>query len=260
MSAPRPIITLLSDFGDLYPAAMKGVILGIAPNAVLVDITHSIPPQDVTAGALALQAAAPCFPRGTVHLAVVDPGVGTARACLAVRSGGHWLVGPDNGLLLPAARRLAAGGVPEILRIENWNRLSPQVSPTFHGRDVFAPVAAHIALDDGVVRLAPHPGFVDLDFGAPREAGGGFELRVIYVDSFGNLVTNAAESWVGVHLHPDRTLKVEGQAATLVSNYAAAPRLLALVGSHGYLEFAESGSSAALRLCKGTGDALRIEL
>ncbi len=134
------IITLLTDFGSFYPAQMKGVILSKLAGAevTFVDITHDIPPQDVRAGAFALLSSARYFPAGTIHIAVVDPGVGTARAGLVVESGGQLFVGPDNGLLLPAAKSL---GEPQAYRIAS----SAGASPTFHGRDVFAPAAALLA-------------------------------------------------------------------------------------------------------------------
>src|ERR671933_2554401 len=135
-----PVVTLLTDFGtaDGYVAEMKGVILSHAPEAQVVDLTHDVPPQDVEAGRLAVARYWRRFPQGTVHLAVVDPGVGSARAALAVASDGRWLVGPDNGLLSPAL--LVAGARAVVLPVP------PTAAPTFHGRDVFAPAAAALAL------------------------------------------------------------------------------------------------------------------
>src|SRR5687768_13136661 len=182
----RPIITLLTDFGtaDGYVAEMKGVILTRAPEASLVDVTHDVPPQDVECGRLALARYWRRFPPGTVHVAVVDPGVGTARAALAVESDGRWLVGPDNGVLSPAL--LVAGARAVTLPIPST------AAPTFHARDVFAPAAADLALGAGldwlgspalelVVRRTPEP---------RRRPNGSIEGQVITVDRFGNAITN----------------------------------------------------------------------
>src|SRR5262249_20068524 len=150
---PSGVVTLLTDFGldDAYVGTLKGVVLGINPRARLVDLAHTVPPQDVRRGALLLEAAWRFFPRGTVHLAVVDPGVGTARRPIVVQASGHYFVGPDNGLLgfcfdLPDAR-----GV--VLANPRFQRRP--VSPTFHGRDVFAPAAAHCSRGTRLAALGP---------------------------------------------------------------------------------------------------------
>ena len=260
MSNLRPIITLLTDFGEMYPAAMKGVILGIAPESIIVDVSHSIPPHDIVAGALALQAAVPYFPKGTVHIAVVDPGVGTARNCMVLWSNEHALIGPDNGLLLPAARRLASDGVFDVYRIENWYSLFKVVHPTFHGRDVFAPAAAHIALNDGIVKLSHHPGYIDLEFGEPNEIDGEFELDVIYVDSFGNLVTNASREWIEEHLKAGQAMEIDGHDIAFALKYDDADDMAVLPGSHGYLEVAVKNGNAARRLGVSRGDKIRFGL
>ena len=183
------IVTLTTDFGtrDAYVAAMKGAILGIARTVQLVDVTHEVAPHDVAEGAFALEAVAPYFPPGTVHVGVVDPGVGTARRGLAVVSTGQVFVGPDNGLFTPflggsdwAAFELVA---PEY-------RL-PAVSPTFHGRDVFAPAAAHVASGVDPSRLGPRvPDPVRLTWPASRRTAEGVAGVVVHVDRFGNLMTS----------------------------------------------------------------------
>ena len=144
------VVTLLTDFGagSPYPAAMKGVIVSLAPDALIVDLTHEIAPQNVQEGAFVLWSVVREFPEGTVHCAVVDPGVGTERRGLVLRAGGQLLVGPDNGLLVPAARALDEGdegGEPQAFVLANERYMRKRVSYTFHGRDVFAPVAAHLA-------------------------------------------------------------------------------------------------------------------
>jgi S-adenosylmethionine hydrolase len=234
----RPIITLLTDFGtaDGYVAEMKGVILTRAPEAALVDVTHDVPPQDVECGRLALARYWRRFPPGTVHVAVVDPGVGTARAALAVESDGRWLVGPDNGVLSPAL--LVAGARAVTLPIPST------AAPTFHGRDVFAPAAAHLALGAAldslgspalelVVRRTPEP---------RRRPNGSIEGQVITVDRFGNAITNL----LGL-----RALSVEVNGTTLPvrrSYSDVAPGApVAVVGSTGLIEIAvRDGSGAAV--------------
>ncbi|MDI6854350.1 MAG: SAM-dependent chlorinase/fluorinase, partial [Deltaproteobacteria bacterium] len=186
----RPIITLLTDFGcrDAYAAAMKGVILGINPQVCLVDLTHEIPPHDIAAAAFVLAEAAPFFPPETIHLAVVDPGVGSARRGLAARARGQFCIGPDNGLF-----HFLFQGAPDlaIFSLENPAYFLSEISATFHGRDIFAPVAAHLSrglaleklgpvVDDPVVLPVAEP-----VFGRDRAEG-----EIVYVDRFGNLVSN----------------------------------------------------------------------
>lgn len=252
----RPLITLLTDFGtrDAYVASMKGVILGLNPQTALVDLTHEIPPQDVRAGALNLAAAAPYFPPGTIHLAVVDPGVGTSRRALAARCRGQLWVGPDNGLFSLIFNQAS----PFIVSLENPRYFRPEVSATFHGRDIFAPVAAHLSLGLDLSRFGPeHPDPVSLNFPEPRFTPEAVAGEIIYVDRFGNLISNipapALLAWLA-----DRTLSLavgpislRGLARTYSD--AAPGEFLALVGSLGFLEIACTGASAARRLNAGLG-------
>ncbi len=250
------VVTLLSDFGSAspYPAEMKGVLLGLC-RAMIVDITHDVPPHDVARGAYLLAAAAPEFPVGTVHLAVVDPGVGTARQALAIASGGQVFVGPDNGLLIPAARAL---GVPRAFAIDVTRFARDPFSTTFHGRDLFAPAAA--ALADGMpIEAAGRPAAppVDLAAGIPERASGRLRGQVIYCDPFGNLVTNIPGSWL-LNLAARVTLEYRGGRIPVrpVRTYAdaAAGELLVLVGSSGTLEIAMHGRAAAPALGLDAGD------
>ena len=250
----RPLITLLTDFGtrDAYVASMKGVILGLNPQAVLVDLTHGIPPQDVRAGALNLAAAAPYFPPGTIHLAVVDPGVGTSRRALAAHCQGQLWVGPDNGLFHLIFNRVSFS----IVSLENPRYFRPQVSTTFHGRDIFAPVAAHLSLGVDLSRFGPRlTDPVSLDLPEPRFAPEAVSGEIIYVDRFGNLISNipAADlmAWLG-----DRDLSITAGPVALrhlARTYSdvAPGEFLALVGSHGFLEIACAGDNAARRLNAG---------
>jgi S-adenosylmethionine hydrolase len=256
-----PIITLTTDFGlrDPFVAVMKGVILGICPGARLVDLTHEVDPQDVLGGALAVEAALPYFPPGTIHLAVVDPGVGTRRRGLAVRSGDAYLAGPDNGLFTFAFR--SAGWVAVALEAADY-RLAP-VSHTFHGRDVFAPAAAHLAAGVPLERLGPPVNDpVRLRWPECRPDGDGLAGEVITSDRFGNLVTSitaAALRRVGRDVRisvPEACREVGG----VVSAYADGPEgePAAIVGSTGRLEIFVRNGSARGVLGAERGTAVRV--
>ena len=249
------IITLTTDFGvrDPYVAEMKGAILGIARAAghtvQLVDVTHEVARHDVVEGALALEAAAPFFPRDTVHVAVIDPGVGTARRGIAVAARAQVFIGPDNGVFTPFLSgtdwRAFELAVPEY-------RL-PTVSRTFHGRDVFAPAAAHVAVGVDVARLGPaltDP--VRLAWDRGRERAGTIEGAVLHVDRFGSLVTSLFADAV----REGSVVRVAGRMIPVVGTYGDLPRsgLGALAGSSGRLEIAarEGSAAAALRARRGT--------
>jgi S-adenosylmethionine hydrolase len=244
------IITLLTDFGSLYPAAVKGVILSRAHDVTLVDIAHDIPPQDVRAGAFALLATAKYFPSGTIHLAVVDPGVGSERLSIAVESGGHFFVGPDNGLLMPAARSLGKPRAHEIA----LELLDLPPSPTFHGRDVFAPAAALLAQGSPLEDMGPEIRPKDLSFGLPRRTKKGIEAVVIYVDRFGNIITNMR------HL-PAAPVRLKGIKLKAAKTYSQARRIepLITVGSHGFVEIAVNKGSAAEAFGLKAGDRIELE-
>jgi S-adenosylmethionine hydrolase len=252
------LVTLTTDFGlrDAYVAEMKGVMLGIAQasgqSLHFVDVTHDVERHDITEGALALEAAAPFFPAGTVHLAVVDPGVGTSRRGLAVRADGHLLVGPDNGLFTPF---LAGEGWSAFEIVEADYRL-PRVSRTFHGRDLFAPAAAHLALGLDPARLGPvvrDP--VLLAWPEVRAVAGAVAGAVVHTDRFGNLITSIHTR--SVEPLDDRVvIRVGGRQVPLAGTYADLPagRPGALVGSSGRLEIAvrEGSAAAVLRAQRGT--------
>ena len=198
----RPIVTLLTDFGLRDPSAAicKAVVLGICPDAEVIDLAHDVRKYAIGEGALSLWAALPYVPVGT-HVAVVDPGVGTARRPVAVRvARGDVLIGPDNGLLVPAAERL--GGTVEARELVNEAYRLPVVSSTFHGRDVFAPAAAHLAAGVPFEALGPVVERSTLEpspLPAPRAIDGGLATEIVYLDTFGNaklsaLVTDLAEA------------------------------------------------------------------
>ncbi len=267
---PRPIIALLTDFGlaDPYVGAMKGVVLSLNPDAVLVDISHQVRPQAVEQGAFLLEQAYPYFPPWTVFVAVVDPGVGTARRALALRTPRAFLVGPDNGLLsaaLPEAVREQAGEGPAAVTlpegyiavaIENERYFRHPVSSTFHGRDIFAPSAAYLSLGTPLESLGPVVTEVVAlpPFRARPRPDGALAGKVVHVDRFGNLVTNIrSRDLPGGHIE----VEVCGRRVPgLVRTYAEAEGLCALIGSAGYLEIALPMGSAAEALGADIGAQL----
>jgi len=238
------VVTLLSDFGleDTYVGQVKGAILSVALDATLVDLTHAVPPQDVQAGAFLLWSAVESFPAGTIHLAVVDPGVGSARRGIALRSArGDVFVGPDNGLLLPAVERLGGCQVAIALTEQAFWRLGTDPAPTFHGRDVFGPVAGYLASELPFERLGRVIDDVQRPFALPEPHG--FSGEVLHIDSYGNLVTNLRAQSLPARYH----VRVGAFTVEPATHYAAvAPRtLLALIGSAGTLEIAARNASAA---------------
>jgi S-adenosylmethionine hydrolase len=252
------IVTLTTDFGvrDAYVAEMKGVMLGIGRAAghtlQLIDVTHEVERHDITEGALALEAAVPYCPAGSVHLAVVDPGVGTTRRGLAVAADGHLLVGPDNGLFTPF---LSGDGWRAFEVVAPDYRL-PSVSRTFHGRDLFAPAAAHLAVGVEPDRLGPPVADpVRLPWPEVRAVAGAVAGAVLHADRFGNLITSIHARSV-TSLDSDVVVRVGGRDVPLVGTYADLPvgRPGALVGSGGRLEVAVREGSAAvvLRARRGT--------
>ena len=251
-------VTLTTDFGlrDAYVAEMKGVMLGIARKAgqslQFVDVTHEVERHDITEGALALEAAAPFFPPGTVHLAVVDPSVGTARRGLVVAVGGQLLVGPDNGLFTP----FLAGDGWRAFEIAEADYRLPFVSRTFHGRDLFAPAAAHLALGLDPARLGPvvtDP--ARLVWPEVRAVAGAVAGAVVHTDRFGNLITSIHARSTDL-LDAGVVIRVGGRVVPVVGTYAELPvgRPGALVGSAGRLEIAvrEGSAAAVLRASRGT--------
>jgi S-adenosylmethionine hydrolase len=250
-----PFITLLTDFGttDSYVAEIKGVLLSAAPAAVLVDVTHQVPPGDVRAGAYLLGRAWHRFPPGTTHLAVVDPGVGTSRAALALRAHGHWFVGPDNGLFTPVIRDTEV----EIVEL----RIPRGASPTFHGRDLFAPAAAMLACGTPLQSLGRQFGGTPhrLVYAEPHYEGKSVLGEIVYVDRFGTLVTNLTTDLVP----PYAIMEVEGlDLGPLRRTFGDVPTggLLAYVGSDGAVEVAVRDGSAARRLGLGVGGRVRARL
>lgn len=267
-ASPRPrvpLITLLTDFGttDYFVAAVKGVILAANPNACLVDITHEIAPQDIEAGAFTLLAACSSFPAGTIHLAVVDPGVGSSRRPILIKAGEQFFVGPDNGIFSYVCDQSAG---PEIVHLTNTKYFRRPVSPTFNGRDIFAPVAA--ALSNGTrpselgekindcVKLKP--------LKAETSLSGEIIGRIIHIDRFGNCVTNITQAELtpnmiaaGAKLQLKRKV-VKSFRSYFAEDTASKDEVFAIWGSAGFLEIATAGESAVKVLKARRGDSVIV--
>jgi S-adenosylmethionine hydrolase len=252
------MITLTSDFGlkDPYVAEMKGVILTINPHATIVDITHGIEKFNIRMGAFMLASVAPYFPKGTIHMAVVDPGVGTERRAISVQTKYGFFVGPDNGLLMLAAQKL---GIEHTFELTNPQYMLPQVSSTFHGRDVFAPAATY--LDMGVKSSEFGPEINDAttnEFAKVEQRNGSFIGEVLHVDSFGNIITNINQKEVA----NAKTVKVKlpniSVKLAFRKTYAEAKSQepIVLIGSHGFLEIAIEQDSASEKFRVKTGDKI----
>jgi hypothetical protein len=249
-------VTLTTDIGWRYAAQMKGRILSIAPDASIVDVAHDVAPQDIREGAYVLYATAPHF-REAVHVAVIDPGVGTSRsAIIAVCSHGY-LVGPDNGVLIPAARQL---GLQQVYEITAERYMADDIAPTFHGRDIFAPVAAHLLRgaqpdDIGV----PYDDYVPLDFVSPDDAASG---TIIYIDRFGNLITSMHPDGIDASYGDTVEVTVAGSRFTLpyVPSYGHADEgaLLLTASSTGLLEVACRNGNAQRMIQASRGDHVAI--
>jgi S-adenosylmethionine hydrolase len=254
------VITFLSDYGlaDEFVGVCHGVIARRCPAARIIDLTHGVPRGDIRAGALALRAALPYTPAG-VHLAVVDPGVGGERRAVALRTRTQQrlLVGPDNGLLWPAA--VAFGGVAELVEVGSTGERLEPFSRTFHGRDLFAPVAA--ALGDGVELAAlgtalDPAALIALELPAPVRAGGVLRAHVLSIDAYGNVSLDASPAAFA----DARALAVAGRAVPLVGSFGevASGELLAYVDSRGALALAVNGGSAAELLRLRAGDEVTL--
>jgi len=252
------LITLTTDFGtaDWFVGTMKGVIAYINPKATVVDISHAIAGGEIRAGAFTLAASYRYFPKGTVHVAIVDPGVGSKRGAIAVQTERYFFVGPDNGVLSYAIR---GEKIKAVRALENKSYFLEPVSQTFHGRDVFAPVAAH--LDRGVALAKfgpPLRNFVRVHWPEPKLHAESIEGEVIYIDKFGNAITNiSAASLRGKHIE---IFKGRKRVCALATHYQAVPagRAVAAPGSSGYLEIAVNGGNAMAILGLELGDRVTV--
>lgn len=261
--AKRQLVTLLTDFGqaDPYVAAMKGVILSACLRAQIVDISHDVPAQDILAGSVILSQAAPYFPPGTVNVVVVDPGVGTPRRIMAARMGGRDFLFPDNGVITFTAEALP---LEAIFAVRNRRYLPRSASPTFHGRDIFAPIAGHLLNGLDIAALGPPPdSYKLLDLPAPVQAEGRLLGQVIYVDRFGNLVSNIPARLVAERFSDVTAVRVRcagRDVGPFQGTYAfvESGRPLSLLNSMGYVEVAVNLGRACDVLQAGVGAEVEL--
>jgi S-adenosylmethionine hydrolase len=258
-----PILTITTDFGtkDGFVGTMKGVIWRICPSAKIADISHEISPQNVLEGAFALWRAYSFFPNKTVHVAVVDPGVGTFRRPIAAHIGNHFFVGPDNGLFTPIFEEAEKKGWEQkVIHLQNEEYFLQEVSQTFHGRDIFAPVAAHLSNGVPLVNLGPtitDP--VRLAMPKPEKTSSGWRAHVVVVDNFGNCTTDLPASFLNERVNV--TLRLCGREVRgLVASYGHkhSNELIALVDSEDFVEIAVVNGNAAKTLSAQVGDIVEV--
>ncbi len=258
-----PIITLTTAFGlkDGFVGTMKGVIWSLCPEARLADITHEISPQNILEGALVLSRAYSFFPPGTFHLAVVDPGVGTGRRPLAARLGEHYFVGPDNGLFTPILEKVEQqGGRIAFFHADNPHYWLPEVSHTFHGRDVFAPVAAHLAKGAPLSELgSPIDDPIRIHLPQPEKTKTGWQAHIVGIDHFGNLSTDfSASEDLDARRAVIRIANREIHGLIQSFGDRSPGDLVALKNSAGFLEIAVVNGSAAQTLGASMGDLVEL--
>jgi S-adenosylmethionine hydrolase len=263
VSMPRKIATLTTDFGlkDPYAAEMKATILSICPNAAIVDITHEIAKFNIRMGAYMLASAAPYFPKGSVHVAVVDPGVGTKRRPILIQTAHGFFVGPNNGILVLAAEKQ---GITSIHELANLQFMLPKVSNTFHGRDIFAPAAAHLLNEVKPEEFGPEiPEAIKPEFAKITRKNDVLIGEVLHVDGFGNIITNINEKEVA-QSRLKEAVNVELPICKLKIDLFRAygeteiREPLALIGSHGFLEIALNQGNAAKKFKAKPGDKITI--
>jgi S-adenosylmethionine hydrolase len=262
-----PIISLLTDFGlkDPYAAEIKAVILGICPNAHIIDISHLIEKFNVRMGAFVLASASSYFPKGTIHVVVVDPGVGTRRRALLVETEEAFYVGPDNGVLMLAAKRQK---IKHAYNITNKRYMLPKVSHTFHGRDIFAPAAAHLAKSITPDNLGPEiKDYLVPEFAEPRLSQSELTGQVLHIDDFGNIVTNISKNDLEkIDAAEGSKLRIKLGKKVIAIRFGSAygevkaKTALALIGSHDFLEITVNQSSASKRFKSKIGDDVTLSL
>ncbi|MHA1378162.1 MAG: SAM hydrolase/SAM-dependent halogenase family protein [Candidatus Helarchaeota archaeon] len=261
----RRVITLLTDFGlaDPYVSSMKGVILNICPNAKIVDISHQIGKFNIREAAFKLAFTAQYFEPNTIHLVVVDPGVGSSRKALIVITKRYLFIGPDNGVLSIAAQK---DGIKRIVEITNKKFFRKKVSNTFHGRDVFSPIAAYLARRVAVKRFGPNiKNLLKLEFPSPVTANNKINGEILYIDGFGNIITNI-DSAVLKKMSISHKSKIEIQINNEIMNipicnsYSEVIKgnLLGIIGSSGYLEISANQGNAASLFKASITDKIKI--
>lgn len=258
------IITLLTDFGtkDHYVASMKGTILGINPRSNIVDISHQISPQDIQEGAFLLASAFSSFPRGTIHLSVVDPGVGGPRRPILIVTSRYYFIGPDNGIFTLVLQREK---VKQVVALTNRKYFLSRVSSTFHGRDVFAPVAAHLSLGIGPKSFGDEiDSWESLRIKTPERTGTELLGEVLYVDAFGNLISNIdKKTFLDFTRSHDFVIKTGGQSIHgLKRGYweGKQGKVIAVIGSSGSLEVSIRERNAQKLLHMKRGDRIKVQI
>jgi hypothetical protein len=254
------VLTLLTDFGlsDVYVGVMKGTIAQINPRIPVIDLTHHVPPQDIATARFHLMSAFPYFPKGTVHVAVVDPGVGGTRRAIAVQLESAFLVGPDNGIFSGVLSQHRAIAAVELTNPHYWHRTHP--SATFHGRDIFAPVGAHLATGVALAKLGD---LIDPNSLVPfaiancHDTPEGFQGVIQAIDHFGNLITNIP----GAQLSANWSVRHADQTYPGRRTYAESEpgSVLGLIGSHGWVEIALNGGNASQQLGLTVGSPITID-
>jgi S-adenosylmethionine hydrolase len=260
---PNPIITLTTDFGfrDPYVAEIKAVILSISPNARIVDVTHEVDKFSIRMGAYVLACAAPYFPEGTVHLAVVDPGVGTRRRAILIQTRNSFFIGPDNGVLALAAKRQ---GVGHVFEITNQKLMFSRISNTFHGRDIFAPVAAHLTNGTKPEEIGPEiQKIATAKFARVIKRKDSLIGEVLHIDGFGNIITNIEEKELSsMNIKETVVVKFRNVKFRLkfCRTYAEVEKqeAVSIVGSHSFLEISVNQGSAADKFKVKSGDRIAL--
>jgi hypothetical protein len=260
---PNPIITLTTDFGfrDPYVAEIKAVILSISPNARIVDVTHEVDKFSIRMGAYVLACAAPYFPEGTVHLAVVDPGVGTRRRAILIQTRNSFFIGPDNGVLALAAKRQ---GVGHVFEITNQKLMFSRISNTFHGRDILAPVAAHLTNGTKPEEIGPEiQKILTAKFARVIKRKDSLIGEVLHMDGFGNIITNIEEKELSsMNIKETVVVKFRNVKFRLkfCRTYAEVEKqeALGIVGSHSFLEISVNQGSAADKFKVKSGDRIAL--
>jgi S-adenosylmethionine hydrolase len=261
----RPIISITTDFGiqNSFVGVMKGVIWAIAPETQIADITHQIPPQNIRLGAYALWRVVPFFSKGSVHIAVIDPGVGTKRRAIGLKIGENFFIVPDNGLITPILEEGQRSGAEiRIVHLNNPEYHLPKVSNTFHGRDIFAPTGAYLAAGVPLDKMGdPIDDPILIDFPQPIKTEKGWKAHITIIDVFGNLTTDLpASALSGVE---DVILHLKGHRIEgLVPSYGhrEAGELVALVDSEDYIEIGAVNGSAAEITGAKIGDTVEVVL
>ena len=255
-----PIITLTTDFGtkDSYVASMKGVILNINPDAKIIDLSHEISPQDIIEANFFVASACPYFPEGTIHVIVIDPGVGTPRLPLAIKVGSHYFIAPDNGVLTLLMEEI---GYDQIRVIENSKIMFENISKTFHGRDIFAPAAAHLSNGFSFADIGKKiDELMKIDIPKPVLSGDSIVGKIIHIDKFGNLITNIKSNMLSYSKKSEiKIKKLQLNGINNIYDDVRSGKALSLIGSSGYLEISINQGNAKDILCAKIGEKVVVK-